>query len=75
MNSYISGSATAFGENGEDLVRDSDRGMVVVLIQYRLGLFGKSQLHYILNLLLTSDRRIPCRFRGKEKRSIKCWPA
>ncbi|KAJ7917675.1 alpha/beta-hydrolase [Mycena leptocephala] len=55
---YISGSATAFGENGEDLVRDSDRGMVVVLIQYRLGLFGKSQLHYILNLLLTSDRRI-----------------
>ncbi|KAJ7935829.1 alpha beta-hydrolase [Mycena leptocephala] len=35
---YIGGSATE--HNGEDIIRQSSRGVVVVLIQYRLGLFG-----------------------------------
>ncbi|KAJ7928409.1 Alpha/Beta hydrolase protein [Mycena leptocephala] len=35
---YIGGSVTAY--DGEDIIRLSNRGVVVVLIQYRLGLFG-----------------------------------
>lgn len=35
---YIEGSASPF--NGADLIIDSNHGVVVVLIQYRLGLFG-----------------------------------
>jgi len=35
---YIAGAAS--GLNGEDLIRQSNRGVVVVLIQYRLGIFG-----------------------------------
>lgn len=39
MVSYVAGAASEF--NGEDLIRQSNRGIVVVLIQYRLGIFGK----------------------------------
>jgi hypothetical protein len=35
----LAGAASSF--NGEDIVRQSKRGVVVVLIQYRLGVFGK----------------------------------
>ncbi|KAJ7791801.1 alpha beta-hydrolase [Mycena olivaceomarginata] len=35
---YISGQAA--GYNGEDIIRQSNNGIVVVVIQYRLGLFG-----------------------------------
>ncbi|KAJ7692101.1 Alpha/Beta hydrolase protein [Mycena rosella] len=35
---YLAGSASAF--NGEDLIRQSNRGIVAVIIQYRLGVFG-----------------------------------
>ncbi|KDR83230.1 hypothetical protein GALMADRAFT_221149 [Galerina marginata CBS 339.88] len=35
---YVKGSAT--GLDGNDLVRESGEGVVVVIIQYRLGLFG-----------------------------------
>ncbi|KAF8193189.1 Alpha/Beta hydrolase protein [Mycena galopus ATCC 62051] len=35
---YISGQAD--GYNGEDIIRQSNNGIVVVVIQYRLGLFG-----------------------------------
>jgi len=35
---YVSGSAT--GADGNDLIRGSGEGVVVVIIQYRLGLFG-----------------------------------
>ncbi|KAJ7723837.1 Alpha/Beta hydrolase protein [Mycena maculata] len=35
---YISGAASSF--DGEDIIRQSNRGVVVVLIQYRLGVFG-----------------------------------
>ncbi|EGN99178.1 hypothetical protein SERLA73DRAFT_90445 [Serpula lacrymans var. lacrymans S7.3] len=34
---YIQGAASAF--DGADIIRDADYGVVVVLIQYRLGLF------------------------------------
>ncbi|KAF7334309.1 COesterase domain-containing protein [Mycena sanguinolenta] len=35
---YIAGAAS--GSNGEDIINQSARGVVVVLIQYRLGVFG-----------------------------------
>ncbi|KAF7335451.1 Carboxylic ester hydrolase [Mycena venus] len=35
---YVAGSASEF--DGEDLIRQSNRGIVVVIIQYRLGIFG-----------------------------------
>ncbi|KAJ7737696.1 Alpha/Beta hydrolase protein [Mycena metata] len=35
---YLAGSVT--GTNGEDIIRQSNHGVVVVLIQYRLGVFG-----------------------------------
>ncbi|EIW80917.1 alpha beta-hydrolase [Coniophora puteana RWD-64-598 SS2] len=35
---YISGASSQF--NGVDLVLDADKGVVVVTIQYRLGIFG-----------------------------------
>ncbi|KAJ6520815.1 Alpha/Beta hydrolase protein [Mycena vulgaris] len=38
---YLLGSASAFNANGEDIIRQSNRGVVVVLIQYRLGVFGE----------------------------------
>jgi hypothetical protein len=36
---YLGGVARDF--NGEDIIRQSNRGVVVVVIQYRLGLFGE----------------------------------
>ncbi|KAF9468189.1 Alpha/Beta hydrolase protein [Collybia nuda] len=35
---YVGGSAGSF--NGDDLIRESNNGVVVVIIQYRLGVFG-----------------------------------
>ena len=35
---YVSGSASTF--NGNDLVREAGGGVVIVIIQYRLGVFG-----------------------------------
>jgi len=35
---YIEGSASIF--DGNDLIRESGEGIVVVIIQYRLGVFG-----------------------------------
>ncbi|KAJ7131992.1 alpha beta-hydrolase [Mycena filopes] len=35
---YLAGAAS--GANGEDIIRQSNHGVVVVLIQYRLGVFG-----------------------------------
>ncbi|KAJ7077232.1 Alpha/Beta hydrolase protein [Mycena epipterygia] len=35
---YLAGAASSF--NGEDLIRQSNRGIVAVIIQYRLGVFG-----------------------------------
>ncbi|KAJ6582727.1 Alpha/Beta hydrolase protein [Mycena vulgaris] len=37
---YLFGAASASNANGEDIIRQSNRGVVVVLIQYRLGVFG-----------------------------------
>jgi cholinesterase len=40
---YVLGSATGFFGtfyDGNDLIRESGEGVVVVVIQYRLGLFG-----------------------------------
>jgi len=37
---YILGNLTAFKTNGNDLVRNSGGNVVVVAIQYRLGVFG-----------------------------------
>ncbi len=36
--SYVAGSAGSF--DGNDLLRESGNGVVAVIIQYRLGLFG-----------------------------------
>jgi len=36
---YLAGAASSY--NGEDLIRQSNRGIVVVVIQYRLGVFGE----------------------------------
>ncbi|KAJ7683194.1 Alpha/Beta hydrolase protein [Mycena rosella] len=35
---YVAGKASAY--NGEDIIKQSNRGLVVVIIQYRLGVFG-----------------------------------
>ncbi|KAJ6577951.1 Alpha/Beta hydrolase protein [Mycena capillaripes] len=35
---YLAGQASAY--NGEDVINQSNRGLVVVIIQYRLGVFG-----------------------------------
>ncbi|KAJ6563667.1 Alpha/Beta hydrolase protein [Mycena vulgaris] len=35
---YLAGQASA--SNGEDLINQSNRGLVIVVIQYRLGVFG-----------------------------------
>jgi len=35
---YLAGAASSF--NGEDIIKQSNRGVVVVVIQYRLGVFG-----------------------------------
>ncbi|KAJ7664715.1 alpha beta-hydrolase [Mycena rosella] len=35
---YLAGQASA--SNGEDIINQSNRGLVVVIIQYRLGVFG-----------------------------------
>ncbi|KAJ7651188.1 Alpha/Beta hydrolase protein [Roridomyces roridus] len=35
---YVAGAGSSF--NGEDIIRQSNRGVVVVIIQYRLGIFG-----------------------------------
>ncbi|KAJ7505620.1 Alpha/Beta hydrolase protein [Mycena galericulata] len=35
---YLAGQASAY--NGEDIINQSNRGLVVVIIQYRLGVFG-----------------------------------
>jgi len=37
---YVVGNATVYGINGNDLIRKSGGNVVVVIIQYRLGLFG-----------------------------------
>jgi len=37
---YVLGNATVYGTNGNDLIRKSGGNVVVVVIQYRLGLFG-----------------------------------
>ncbi|KAK7032240.1 hypothetical protein VNI00_013198 [Paramarasmius palmivorus] len=37
---YISGSATRFTGPGSDLIQESNDGVVVVIIQYRLGVLG-----------------------------------
>ncbi|THH08486.1 hypothetical protein EW145_g2677 [Phellinidium pouzarii] len=37
---YVSGSTTQAGSDGGDLVQDAGGGVVAVLIQYRLGIFG-----------------------------------
>jgi carboxylesterase type B len=47
--SYLGGAA--IGATGEDIVRQSNRGVVVVVIQYRLGVFGKSLLLYFPNTI------------------------
>jgi carboxylesterase type B len=51
---YILGSASQY--NGAELVQESNREVVVVVIQYRLGLFGNhtflaSKQKFTLNLL------------------------
>ncbi len=38
MVRYISGGAASF--NGDDLIVKAKNGVVVVVIQYRLGIFG-----------------------------------
>ena len=35
---YIAGAANTF--TGQDIIKESDYGVVTVIIQYRLGLFG-----------------------------------
>jgi carboxylesterase type B len=35
---YIGGAASSY--NGADLIKESNHGVVTVLVQYRLGLFG-----------------------------------
>ncbi|KAJ6578070.1 Alpha/Beta hydrolase protein [Mycena capillaripes] len=42
---YIAGAASLF--NGEDIIRQSNRGVVVAIIQYRLGIFGKSFICFL----------------------------
>jgi carboxylesterase type B len=57
---YIEGAASTF--NGADLIKESNYGVVTVLVQYRLGLFGMCLLlplvfstlrciHYVLGFL------------------------
>jgi len=38
--SYLAGDASDF--QGSDLINEADGGIVVVTIQYRLGVFGKT---------------------------------
>jgi hypothetical protein len=68
--SYVSGAMS--GYNGEDIIRQSDSGVVVVTIQYRLGLFGKLLLHPGSGDTLTSYIRVPGGLSGKEERSPEC---
>jgi cholinesterase len=41
---YVSGSASGFTgtdiQDGNDLIREANNGIIAVVIQYRLGLFG-----------------------------------
>lgn len=39
LDRYLAGSASLF--NGDDLINDADGEVVVVVVQYRLGVFGK----------------------------------
>jgi carboxylesterase type B len=36
---YVEGAASSF--NGADLIIESNHGVITVIVQYRLGLFGK----------------------------------
>ena len=47
MLRYIAGNISA--SPGGDLVNDADGGVVVVEIQYRLGLFGQHDSHFNSN--------------------------
>ena len=38
IHRYIAGAANTF--TGQDIIKESDYGVVTVIIQYRLGLFG-----------------------------------
>jgi carboxylesterase type B len=51
---YLEGAASEF--NGADLITDSNHGVITVLVQYRLGLFGMFcyswfQMHTKVNIL------------------------
>lgn len=37
-SSYISGAASSF--SGQDIIKESGYGVITVIIQYRLGVFG-----------------------------------
>lgn len=43
---YIAGAAKDY--DGADLVRASNNGVITVVMQYRLGLFGMSFLHLFI---------------------------
>ena len=38
IHSYLAGQASSY--TGQDIIKESDFGVVTVIIQYRLGVFG-----------------------------------
>jgi carboxylesterase type B len=42
LGRYVAGRASLY--DGEDVINQSNRGIVVVVIQYRLGVFGTKLL-------------------------------
>ena len=68
---YIGGQANWY--NGEYLVTESAYGVISVVIQYRLGLFGVHDWHFRFHKLIFLLLRIPPRKRSEEEWETECW--
>jgi carboxylesterase type B len=71
---YIEGAASNF--DGADLIVDSNHGVISVLIQYRLGLFGMFYCSF-QSQIRTKVYALPIRFSswgsGQGRGCSQCW--